>query len=133
MYSQEFVECLDSHRAEFGRAIGLYTREVLEKTDLQVRKNECFSSYVKSLSDLCLDQSQKQTSLMRHYANKIDYDYVQRQVNLNLSNSQITPTKMLSAFSSPMKHPSTQKKSAQRQGSRSGQSVGGFNSSGGPK
>lgn len=133
MYSQEFVDSLDSYRAEFSRSIGEYTRDVLEKTDLQVRKNECFASYVKNLSDVCLDQSQKQTSLMRHYANKIEYEYVQRQVSLNLSNSQITPTKVLSGFSSPMKQASAQKKSALRQGHRSGQSVGGFNSSAGHK
>ena len=91
MYSQEFVESLDSMRAEFGQGIGVFTREVLEKSDLQVRKNESFSNYVKSLSDLCLDQSQKQTSLMQHYAHKIDYDYVQRQVS-TLSHPRSTST-----------------------------------------
>lgn len=127
MYSQEFVDSLDALRAQFGEGINDYTKDVLEKTDIQIRKNDCFIGYVKNLSDLCLDQNQKQTSMMGSFAQKIQCHYVQRQVNLHLSNSQITPTKLLSREASPTKAPSTQKKSSQK---TNGHPVGRFNSSG---
>ncbi len=80
---------------------------------------------MKSLSDLCLDQSQKQTSLLTAFAQKIQCQYVQRQVNLHLSNSQLTPTKALSREVSPQK--GSLKKSSQKS---NGKVVGRFNSSG---
>ena len=57
MYGHKMLDSLQSQNAILNQKIADYTVDVLEKTDLQVRKNDCFIDYVKSLSDLCLEDS----------------------------------------------------------------------------